>query len=417
MQEHKKNTDSMQDQEEQVGVEKIIKSYRGNEPFLFVSYAHDDSKLVRSIISQLQHDSYRVWYDEGIAPAVEYEPEILNRLRESVCGIFFISANFLSSDWCRKEMCACIESGKELLLVFFEGKKPPENYQEFFKIPEKDAEILSKKQHVFWDNYRNKRSFYSKLEECPALETAREGLNLENKTPISKTIYNTDEIKRKIDDSLQYSDLLVFGRYPTGSNGESGEIIWRVIAVEGDRLLLLSEYLLDARQFHEEIEEVCWESCDLQKWLNSEFYNQAFNEEEKKYILTRRLETPLNRIFGTACGSEIEKPVFLLSAEELYLYFTENPDSFYQQNEGFQTVGQPSFLQGKYTRYALTKTSYSTRGDQSGWWWLRTSGEERTKATRVTSTPQLDMKGVFVKFPVEDSKPAGGVRPAIWIRR
>ena len=141
MQEHKKNTDSMQDQEEQAGVENIIKSYRGNEPFLFVSYAHDDSKLVRSIISQLQHDSYRVWYDEGIAPAVEYEPEILNRLRESVCGIFFISANFLSSDWCRKEMCACIESGKELLLVFFEGKKPPENYQEFFKIPEKDAEI------------------------------------------------------------------------------------------------------------------------------------------------------------------------------------------------------------------------------------------------------------------------------------
>lgn len=417
MREQRKNIYKIQHQEEQTGVEKMIKSYRGNDPFLFISYAHNDSKIVRSIISQLQHDLYRVWYDEGIAPAVEYEPEILGRIRESVCGIFFISENFLRSDWCRKEMCVCIESGTELLLVFLEGKEAPENYQEFFKISEKNAEIVSKKQHVFWDNYHNKRSFYSKLEECPALEAAREDRNPESKTPISKTIYDADEIKKKIDDSLQHSDLLAFGRYPTGGNGELGEIIWRVIAVEEDKILLLSEYLLDARHFHGETEEICWESCDLQKWLNSEFYNQAFNEEEKKYILTKRMETPLNRIFGTDCGSEIEKPVFLLSAEELYLYFTENPESFYQQNEPWQTVGQPSFLQGKYTRYALTKTSYSTRGDQFGWWWLRTSGEERTKATRVTSTPQLDMKGVFTKFPVEGSKPAGGVRPAIWIRR
>lgn len=79
---------------------------------------------------------------------------------------------------------------------------------------------------------------------------------MESKTPISKTIYDTDEIKKKIDDSLQHSDLLAFGRYSTGYNGESGENIWRVIAVEEDQILLLSEYLLDARQFHEEIEEV-----------------------------------------------------------------------------------------------------------------------------------------------------------------
>lgn len=416
MQEHKKNICNIQHQAEQTGVEKMIKSYRGNDPFLFISYAHNDSKLVRSIISQLQHDSYRVWYDEGIAPAVEYEPEILNRLRESACVIFFISANFLSSDWCRKEMCVCSECGKEFLVVFLE-EGLSKNYLDALKLPKSDGERVSKKQYVSWYSFHNKRFFYSKLEECPALETAREGLNLESKTPISKAIYNTDEIKRKIDDSLQHSDLLAFGRYPTGSNGESGEIIWRVIAVEEDQILLLSEYLLDARQFHEVIEEVCWESCDLQKWLNSEFYDQAFNEEEKKYILMKRMETPLNRIFGTDCGSEIEKPVFLLSAEELYLYFTENPDSFYQQNEEFQKVGQPSFLLGRYTQYASTKTCYSNKGNQCGWWWLRTSGEERAKATRVTSTPHLDMKGVFVKFPVEDLKPAGGVRPAIWIRR
>lgn len=398
-----------------------VKTYEGKAPFVFISYAHDDSNLVLSIISVLQHRSYRIWYDDRINLGVEFEPDIFKNLQNSVCVILFISSNFLKSDWCRKEIHKCIEYGKEFLLVFLEGKKPPENYLEALGFAENDdnAKIVDSRNHAFWEKHSNKMFFYKELEEkWPVLESAREVVNLESKTPINKIIYETSEIKKKIDNSLQFSDKLSFGKYPTGANGESGEIIWRVIAVEEERILLLSEYLLDARNFHEQDEAVYWESCDLREWLNGEFYNLSFSDEEKKYILTSCINTPANQMYGTACGTEVENPVFLLSTEEIYLYFTENPDSFYYQNNQFQTVGQVSFLRAKYTDYARMRTSYVNSGkDLAGFWWLRTSGKEQTTAARITSTPQLHMSGIEVKFPPNGDRPAGGVRPAIWIKR
>lgn len=395
-----------------------IKAYCENDPFVFISYPHDDSVLVLSIISTMQDRAYRVWYDEGIAPAAEYEADIFRRMQESACVIFFISSHFFSSAWCKKEMDRCIKYKKDFLLIFLEGQEPPKSYLEDLGFAQngENAELIDSKQHVFWSGYRSKFRFYEKLEEWEMLSKCREAVD---KRPISKIFDNFGGIKQKTDTSLQFSDCITFGRYPTGVNAEMADIIWRVIAVEENRVLLFSEYLLDARHFHEKEEEVCWESCDLQKWLNSEFYDQAFNEEEKKDILISKVSTRSNQVYGTECGPEVESPVFLLSAEEVYLYFTENPGSFYYQTDKFQTVGQASFLLARYTEYAGTRTCYTNneRAPLSGWWWLRTSGEKKTMSALISSTPQLNMGGVSVKFPPNGPKPAGGVRPAIWIRR
>ena len=42
-------------------------AYKGDQPYIFISYAHKDSNIVLPIIARLQQDGYRVWYDEGIA--------------------------------------------------------------------------------------------------------------------------------------------------------------------------------------------------------------------------------------------------------------------------------------------------------------------------------------------------------------
>ena len=41
-------------------------AYNGNEPYIFISYAHKDSDKVLPIIRELQSRGYRVWYDAGI---------------------------------------------------------------------------------------------------------------------------------------------------------------------------------------------------------------------------------------------------------------------------------------------------------------------------------------------------------------
>ena len=47
-------------------------AYKGNEPYIFVSYAHKDSDAVFREIRRLNDLGYHVWYDEGIAPGNEW---------------------------------------------------------------------------------------------------------------------------------------------------------------------------------------------------------------------------------------------------------------------------------------------------------------------------------------------------------
>lgn len=398
-----------------------VKAYSGDESYAFVSYSHDDRNLVHSIIYMLQGRGYRIWFDKEIAPASEFPLDISEHLQKSVCVIFLISDAFLHSEWCKKEMHLCLEYKKEFLLVFLEeDTRPPENYLDLlgFSQNEEYKKIIDGKNHMFWKGYQRKYEFYEELERWAAFGKVREAVNEEKTSPISKIIDNTSEPKRiDVVHALHFSDKLLFGRYPTGPKGKVEAILWRVIAVEKERILLLSEFLLDAKNFHKENVEVCWASCDLRKWLNKEFYDQAFNAEEKDLILTSQIGMRRNLLYGTDCGAEIEAAVFLLSVEELYLYFTENPESAYYQKNPFQKVGPKSFMQAKYTQYALKRTSYTNQKSGAGWWWLRTSGEDNTRATVVTSTPEVNMEGYFVKFPLDGPKPAGGVRPAIWIRR
>ena len=43
-------------------------AYQGDEPYVFVSYAHDDAPVVYPEISRLRDQGFNIWYDEGIEP-------------------------------------------------------------------------------------------------------------------------------------------------------------------------------------------------------------------------------------------------------------------------------------------------------------------------------------------------------------
>lgn len=66
-------------------------AYRGKEPYMFISYAHVDSAIVYPIISEFNDIGYRVWYDEGIEPGIEWPEEIANALDRCSLFVVFIS--------------------------------------------------------------------------------------------------------------------------------------------------------------------------------------------------------------------------------------------------------------------------------------------------------------------------------------
>lgn len=91
----------------------MFDSYVGDKPYIFVSYAHADSKEVLHIISQLHRENYRIWYDEGIPLMTEYTETLAEKIRN--CEIFMI---FLS-----KKSMGSIHVQQEIYQAYMSGKK------------------------------------------------------------------------------------------------------------------------------------------------------------------------------------------------------------------------------------------------------------------------------------------------------
>ena len=105
------------------------KAYEGNEPYIFISYAHKDSDKVIPIIQALQDRGFRVWYDEGLEVGSSWSDMIEEYLFKCACTICFISPNFLNSQNCQDEIDYAKEIKKSPLIVYLEdmgGSNPLE---------------------------------------------------------------------------------------------------------------------------------------------------------------------------------------------------------------------------------------------------------------------------------------------------
>lgn len=105
------------------------KAYEGNEPYIFISYAHKDSDKVIPIIQALQDRGFRVWYDEGLEVGSSWSDMIEEYLFKCACTICFISPNFLNSQNCQDEIDYAKEIKKSPLIVYLEDMLPNRKFQ------------------------------------------------------------------------------------------------------------------------------------------------------------------------------------------------------------------------------------------------------------------------------------------------
>ena len=131
---------------------------------------------------------------------------------------------------------------------------------------------------------------------------------------------------------LSYSTFVDLGRQALGTIEfgtclpEKGSvrmpIRWIVVKKEQNKALLLSADRIGHRPYNEKWEDVTWETCTLRKWLNGDFYNDAFTEEEKKRILLTKVRNEDNPRTNTLGGNDTEDKVFLLSLREAEVWLT-----------------------------------------------------------------------------------------------
>lgn len=173
-----------------------------------------------------------------------------------------------------------------------------------------------------------------------------------------------------VDDSgLSIWDEIYFGNYYQSNADEMEPIKWRVLSVDGDNVFLMSDMVLDCLPYNDVQGETSWPECSLRSWLNDEFYNTAFNEDEREKILTSTVDNKANYLSGGE-----DDPI---SYDKIYcLSMTEAEDLAY----GFtQMVQAPNSARSAYaTNYAISK-GVSVVADNSAYggntfYWLRSPG-------------------------------------------
>lgn len=101
------------------------KAYRGDEPFVFVSYAHADAELAYPIISGLQERGMRIWFDDGLDAGDDWEDVIPDHVEQCSAMLCLVSTRFAGSKNCKNEIRYASELNKVLMILHLETGELP----------------------------------------------------------------------------------------------------------------------------------------------------------------------------------------------------------------------------------------------------------------------------------------------------
>ena len=100
-------------------------AYAGEEPFVFVSYAHKDGHLVYPEIKALHESGVRIWFDGGIDPGNEWPEDIGKALLKAQMFLVFITPSSVESQNVRNEINFAINKKKPFLAVHLQETQLP----------------------------------------------------------------------------------------------------------------------------------------------------------------------------------------------------------------------------------------------------------------------------------------------------
>lgn len=202
---------------------------------------------------------------------------------------------------------------------------------------------------------------------------------------------------------MNIGDTIRFGAYQ-----------WKVIGLKENDILIISDQILEQRDYHKKKEDVTWEKSEVRHYLNTYFFD-TFSTSEKETIMATHNKNTGNPWYGSDGGNDTVDKVFLLSLDEVVrLYFgdsgrlLDNPKP--NQRYWFDRQDENN---GK--RMALFMDSH-------WWWWTRTPGKNNRVAVYVHGDGNIGMQGngisktSFNTLHHKTQSNEGGIRPALWIK-
>ncbi len=138
--------------------------YEGQEPYIFVSYAHKDSEWVLPTINALAKSGFRIWYDEGIEFGSEWPSKIGDHLSNASIVFAFITPNSIKSKNCMKEINMADDCNKQIVAIYsYKG----------MDIPNGLRLQIGSVQSVYYDRYPSFSDFVETLVNARELSACK----------------------------------------------------------------------------------------------------------------------------------------------------------------------------------------------------------------------------------------------------
>jgi len=217
-----------------------------------------------------------------------------------------------------------------------------------------------------------------------------------------------------------------------------GGFDWLVLDVLDDRMLILSEGILESRAYHNTFEDITWEHSDIRKYLNDDFFN-SFSATDRARISETMISNHDNPwtfsnwgISGnTPGGNYTTDRVFLLSIDEIIHHFGDSGmlEIGIDENARDENLVHPSrgrYGWGIHDQYSSKRVAYHVGGTygwewnsnietitiengEPSWWWLRSPGSNSYRAASVSPVGYVYFYGFHVYLA------NSGIRPALWL--
>jgi tetratricopeptide (TPR) repeat protein len=106
--------------ERESNLKKPFAAYSGDDPYVFVCYAHKDSAIVYADLVHLRDNGVNIWYDEGIPAGTAWRGEIAGAIKGAQKFIYYVSEASLKSSHCLREVDYALSQELEIIPVYLE---------------------------------------------------------------------------------------------------------------------------------------------------------------------------------------------------------------------------------------------------------------------------------------------------------